>query len=61
MRGAVACVMLMSASLAAISPAAAQRGPTTGSAPPPLAAVPTVAPSQPGFGAIRLIGRTSQV
>src|SRR5262245_52443572 len=46
MRGAVACVILMSASLAAISPATAQRAPTTGAAPPPLATVPSAAPSQ---------------
>jgi peptidoglycan/xylan/chitin deacetylase (PgdA/CDA1 family) len=46
MRGAVAWILLVSASLAATGPAAAQRGPTAGSPPPPLAAVPAAAPSQ---------------
>jgi peptidoglycan/xylan/chitin deacetylase (PgdA/CDA1 family) len=46
MRGAVAWILLVSASLAATGPAAAQRAPTAGSAPPPLAAVPAAAPSQ---------------
>jgi len=44
MRGAVACVLLVSASLVAIGPASAQRAPTTGVAP---SAAPAVTPPPP--------------
>jgi peptidoglycan/xylan/chitin deacetylase (PgdA/CDA1 family) len=46
MRGAVAWILLMSASLAATGPAAAQRAPNATGSAPPLAAVPALAPSQ---------------
>jgi peptidoglycan/xylan/chitin deacetylase (PgdA/CDA1 family) len=46
MRGAVAWILLMSASPAATGPAAAQRAPNATGSAPPLAAVPALAPSQ---------------
>ena len=51
MRSAIALVLLMSASVAVLGPAAAQRAPTTGSATAsatPPAATPAPAPSAPG-------------